>query len=229
MINDYKQIQNIANDVLIEIKNFIKPDITERALVEKTIALIKAKGVTEFWYHNIPAIVAVSDQTVNSVSGKDYQPTNLPLQETDFVTIDLSVARNNHWAIRGRSFALENGEVKTDNFKIEELQTLQCSSDFIHHFLTEVATPTMTFHELYHELKAKVFALGVEHLDFKNNFGHSIEKALDDRIYIADGVTQKLGDRELFSFEPHLKFPNGKYGFKDADIYYFAQGRPVRL
>jgi len=229
MIEDYKQIQNIANEVLVEIKDFIKPGMTENALVEKTIALIKAKGVTEFWYHNIPAIVAVGNQTVNSISGKDYQPANLPLQYNDFVTIDLSLARNNHWAIRGRSFAIEKGEAKTNNFNIKELQTLQHSADLLHHFLAEIAVPAMTFHELYHKLKEKVIVLGVEHLDFKKNFGHSIESALDDRVYITEGERRKLGDSELFSFEPHLKLHYGTYGYKDADIYYFANGSTARL
>ena len=58
-------------------------------------------------------------------------------------------------------------------------------------------------------------------LDFKGNLGHSIVKTKGDRIYIEKGNKTKLGAVNYFTFEPHIAFPNSKYGYKIENIYYF--------
>ena len=70
---------------------------------------------------------------------------------------------------------------------------------------------------------------GFVNLDFMGNLGHSIVKTKGDRIYIEKGNKAKLGDVKYFTFEPHIAFPDSKYGYKKENIYYFTGDRLVEL
>lgn len=65
--------------------------------------------------------------------------------------------------------------------------------------------------------------------DYPRTLGHSIVKAKDDRIYIKKGNTMKLSDVNYFTFEPHIAFPDSKYGYKKENIYYFEENKLVEL
>ena len=66
-------------------------------------------------------------------------------------------------------------------------------------------------------------------LDFLGNLGHSIEKNKNDRIYTEKGNQKRLSDVTMFTFEPHISIPDSRYGYKKEDIYYFANGKLMRL
>ena len=75
-------------------------------------------------------------------------------------------------------------------------------------------------------MNSLIEASGFENLDFKRNLGHSMANHKDDRIYIEAGNKAKFKEVDLFTFEPHIKKENGKYGFKYENIYYFDKGNP---
>ena len=58
---------------------------------------------------------------------------------------------------------------------------------------------------------------------------HSIVKTKGDRIYIEKGNKAKLGDVKYFTFEPHIAFPDSKYGYKKENIYYFDENGLMEL
>ena len=39
----------------------------------------------------------------------------------------------------------------------------------------------------------------------------------------------KLGDVKYFTFEPHIAFPDSKYGYKKENIYYFDEAGLIEL
>ena len=47
-------------------------------------------------------------------------------------------------------------------------------------------------------------------LDFRKNLGHSIESNIEDRCFIEDGNTRRLGEIALFTFEPHIRSKEGR-------------------
>ena len=53
---------------------------------------------------------------------------------------------------------------------------------------------------------------GFVNLDFMGNLGHSIVKTKGDGNNNEKGNMKKLGDVKYFTFEPHIAFPNSKYG-----------------
>ena len=66
-------------------------------------------------------------------------------------------------------------------------------------------------------------------LDFMGNLGHSIVKTKGDRIYIEKENKTKIGDVKYFTFEPHIAFPDSKYGYKKENIYYFDEAGLIEL
>ncbi len=228
-LRHYQKVQGHCESILDEIKKIIQPGKSELDLVNECFAIISSHGITDFWYHGVPAIIAIGEHTSLSLSGKDYVPSSdNTLQEHDFLTIDLSLAIDHYWGIRARSFYIENGVMVNRPFCPMQ-SYIEDSIRSLHQYLKEIAEPDMTFHDLYHFINEKVMSLNLLHLDFKHNFGHSIEKKLEDRVYIADGIYDKITPTTLFSFEPHLKEKNSFYGVKDADIYYFDKGRAKRV
>jgi methionine aminopeptidase len=228
-LSQYSRVQKIAKRILCDAQTYLTVGKTELEIKNSIYGLISDSGITEFWYHNTPVIVSVGANTSVSLSGKEYTATNLSIKKNDFVTIDLSLAIDSHWSILAKSFSIEEGKVISHHFLNKDLWLLQKASNVLHNYIVQSVEPGMTFHEIYHELNKKTEELGVEHLDFKNNFGHSIEKSLDERIYITDGVYKKITPDTLFSIEPHLKLKNGLYGFKEADIYYFNRKKNLSV
>ena len=53
--------------------------------------------------------------------------------------------------------------------------------------------------------------------------------ARKDRVYIEKGNMTKLSDVKYFTFEPHIAFPDSKYGYKKENIYYFDENGLMEL
>ena len=100
----------------------------------------------------------------------------------------------------------------------------------LHESLARFATPRTTFNELYAFINKLVCSAGYHNLDFAGNFGHSIEDALDLRIFVEENNHTTLGDVLMFTFEPHIAKTDGHWGFKHENIYFFDEtDMPVEL
>lgn len=85
------------------------------------------------------------------------------------------------------------------------------------------------FEELYYFMNDLIVKKGFINLDFLGNLGHSIVKHKNDRIYTEKGNHKRLSDVEMFTFEPHISIPDSEYGYKREDIYYFENGKLIKL
>ena len=188
-------------------------------------------GADSFWYWDVGAFVFAGDETAISVSGKDYMAADRTVQENDIITIDLSPQKNNIWGDYARTLVLENGVLckETDGIKNDEWRRGLQMEEYLHKTLIDVATPDMTFEELYYFMNDVIVKKGFLNLDFLGNLGHSIVKNKNDRIYTEKGNHKRLSDVALFTFEPHISIPDSKYGYKREDIYYFDNGKLIRL
>ena len=228
MLNNYSQlIQKHCKTIMYEMRDQILVGKSELDLYQDCLRLIKQHGIDEFWYHGIPAMIAIDHDTKRSASGKSYLPSNTRyLHSNSFLTIDLSLAINNCWGIYADSFVLHNGELTLNNIQHVEVKILKQASLAMHEYLMQIAHPDMTFHELYELLHQYSRSLNVLHLDFRGNYGHSIVPALDQRVFIEKNIAVQLGNSE-FSFEPHLMLEKGLIGYKQADVYCFREGKAV--
>lgn len=226
-IEGYAAVQRSAKKTLVHLNSFIRAGMTEEGIAAECEHYMRAvHGIPSFWYHNIPALVLVGDRTLLSMSGRDYKPTQAKVQEADLVTVDVSPEIAGYWGDCARSFVVEQGIViPAANVSVSQLAEGLHAEDMLHRDLVSLVNPRMTFGELHTAMNRRIQSLGYLNLDFKGNLGHSIECCLEDRTYIEEGNKRKLGEVQLFTFEPHIKKQGGIYGFKREDIYYFAAGR----
>lgn len=227
----YSQIQQAAKQTIEFIKNIIKPGMNLLDIRESCEKKLLESGADSFWYWDVGAFVFAGDETTVSVSGKQYATSDRVIGDNDIITIDLSPQIGNIWGDYARTIIVEQGEVVDD---IEQIENSEWKSGLqmeekLHAELLSFVTKETTFEELYYHMNEFIVENGFINLDFMGNLGHSIVKSKDDRIYIEKGNTKKLGDVHYFTFEPHIAFPDSKYGFKKENIYYFDGDRLVEL
>ena len=83
----------------------------------------------------------------------------------------------------------------------------------------------MLISDFFTAMNAEIEMSGFDNLDFLKNLGHSIERHLDDRRYLDETTESRLGNLEIFTFEPHIgRADGGVWGFKHEEIYRFVDG-----
>ncbi|WP_297418674.1 M24 family metallopeptidase [Clostridium sp.] len=225
-----KEVQQIAKTVMTEISNKIEVGMKEYEIVELGESLLKENGINKFWYYNIGAFVFVGERTTISISGKEYKASDLAIKENDIITIDLSPEKDGFWGDYARTIVVQDRKVIRESFdsNSELGQGLNIEVQ-LHKYLAEIVNESMTFEELYCIMNEKILQLGYENLDFAKNLGHSIELHKENRKYIEKSNKMKLREVNCFTFEPHIKKQNGKYGYKMENIYYFDNGKIIEL
>ena len=227
----YSRIQLAAKQTIEYIKKIIKPGMNlleiRKLCEEKLLEL----GADSFWYWDVGAFVFAGDETTVSVSGKQYITSDRVIGNNDIITIDLSPQAGNIWGDYARTIIVENGMVVEDIGLIEnpEWKSGLQMEEKLHTELLRFATKETTFEELYYHMNKYIVENGFVNLDFMGNLGHSIVKTKGDRVYIEKGNMTKLGDVKYFTFEPHISFPDSKYGYKKENIYYFNENGLMEL
>ncbi|WP_286172060.1 M24 family metallopeptidase [Arthrobacter sp. JUb115] len=216
-------MQAIARETMKVAQQSIRPGQNLTAVRELCEQTMLSLGADSFWYWGIGAFVFCGTDTIQSVPGKSYKTADRVIQAEDIITIDLSPQRNEIWGDFARTIIVENGEPLQESklTKRQEWREGILAEEQLHAALIGVARPAMTFEELHTRMNAHILELGFENIDFLGNLGHSIERKSADRVYIEPGNTLRLDEVELFTFEPHIRRPNGDFGFKHENIYQF--------
>ncbi len=230
-IDMYCAMQNLNRAAMNYAADLIRTGMYLSEIKELCENYLQKNGADSFWYWDVGAFIFSGDETAISVSGKDYEVADKKIQENDIITIDLSPQKNNIWGDYARTLVLEDGVIchKTDSIKNDEWRNGLHMEEYLHRTLIDVAAPDMTFEDLYYYMNELIVEKGFLNMDFLGNLGHSIVKNKNDRIYIEKGNHEKLSDVKMFTFEPHISIPNSKYGYKREDIYYFGNGKLIRL
>ncbi len=227
----YSSMQDLNRSAIKYAADTIKIGISLSDIKELLENYLLENGADSFWYWDVGAFIFAGEETALSVSGKDYKVADRVIQSNDIITIDLSPQRNGIWGDYARTLVFEDGVLcdKPPKIKKEEWRKGLQMEEYLHQTLLDMGTPDMTFEELYGYMNELIVNKGFVNLDFLGNLGHSIEKNKNDRIYTEKGNRKRLSDVTMFTFEPHISIPNSPYGYKKEDIYYFANGKLVRL
>lgn len=230
-LESYKVVQQIAKHTIDYIKKIIKPGMSLIEIRKMCEDKLLELGADSFWYWDVGAFVFAGDETTVSVSGKQYTTVDRLINSNDIITIDLSPQKGNIWGDYARTIIVETGKV-VDNIDLIQNQEWRSGlqmEEKLHTELLTFVTKETTFEELYFHMNEFIVENGFVNLDFMGNLGHSIVKIKSDRIYIEKGNKTKLGVVNYFTFEPHIAFPDSKYGYKKENIYYFDGDRLVEL
>ena len=148
---EYKEVQKIAKDTIEYAKKHIESGMNlldiRKICEEKMIEL----GADSFWYWDIGAFVFSGDETVLSVSGKNYRTSQKVIGEQDMITIDLTPQIGNTWGDYARTLVVENGiVVETENVHNSEWKNGLLMEEYLHHEMCRFVTPDRTFEELHY-------------------------------------------------------------------------------
>lgn len=225
----YKKVQGIAKNVHEQLFSFIDAHSSEVKIADKAKELLSDLGITETWYHGVPALVLLGSRSCLSISGSEYKPSDEMVGNTNLVTVDLSPLLGEIWGDCARSYFIEGGVCTNtpSNPEFRQGKNIELS---LHRSMMEIASPSMLFSELYEIGNQKIRDLGYENLDFLGNLGHSIETAPLKRRFIDKDCHESLGGVRFFTYEPHIRKINGNWGYKHENIYFFNErGRLVEL
>ena len=230
-IDLYSSMQNLNRAAVKYVADTMKIGMSLPYIKKLCEDYLLENGADSFWYWDVGAFIFAGDETALSVSGKDYQAADRIIQKDDIITIDLSPQRNNIWGDYARTLVFEDGVLcdEIEKIKRDEWRNGLQMEEYLHQALIDAGTPDMTFEELYYYMNELIVKEGFINLDFLGNLGHSIVKDKKDRIYTEKGNRKRLSDVRMFTFEPHISIPNSQYGYKKEDIYYFENGRLIRL
>ncbi|MGV8911762.1 MAG: M24 family metallopeptidase [Rhodoglobus sp.] len=230
-MTDNQAMQSIARETMDIARQNIRAGQTLASVRQLCEDTLRELGADSFWYWGIGALVLCGEDTISSVSGREYTTADSVIRDEEIITIDLSPQRGGFWGDFARTIIVENGSAIEDARLATraEWQAGVLAEEQLHRDLIEVAGPSMTFEELHGEMNSRIRELGFENLDFLGNVGHSIERRSADRIYLEKGNAARIGDTALFTFEPHIRRPGGLDGFKHENIYYFTNDRLVEL
>lgn len=230
-VNRHLEVQDIAREAMALTIRSIRAGQSLQEVRERCEADLLRLGADGFWYWDIGAFVFAGQETVLSVSGRDYETSDRTISEDEIVTIDLSPQRDGVWGDFARTIIIEGGTPLADPRTTANDQWREglLAEEALHAHLVELARPSMTFDELHRFMNTRIEELGFENLDFLGNLGHSIEERSEDRLYIEAGNRARLDSVAFFTFEPHIHRPGVPYGFKHENIYYFERGILVVL
>lgn len=224
-------MQNLNRNTMNYLIHNIKAGMSLKEVRKLCETYMLEHGADSFWYWDIGAFVFSGNETAVSVSGRQYKTSDRIIAENDIITVDLSPQNNNIWGDYARTIIIQHGVIvdKTEDVENDEWRSGLETELFLHEKLKEIAEPDMTFEELYYTINSIISDKGFINLDFMGNIGHSIVNDKNNRIYIEKGNKSRLSDVEFFTFEPHISIKNSEYGYKREDIYYFENGKLLKL
>lgn len=227
MAIDHQDMQDAARQAMDITRAALRPGRSLQQIRDFCESLLLDLGAESFWYWDIGAFVFAGETTTVSVSGRAYRTPHHVIGENDIITLDLSPQRDGVWGDYARTIIVEDGVALEDarTARNDEWREGVLAEHSLHDHLHEVAAPDMSFEQLAEAMNARIRRLGFENLDFLGNLGHSIESRSADRVYIEPGNGARLDSVRLFTFEPHIRRPGGRFGYKHENIYHFADGR----
>jgi len=222
LIAAHRHVQQIAKAALSQLPAYITPSASEHSIAQVAHQMLCDLGAPETWYYSCPAFVLAGTRSCLSISGRDYQADQTLLGEHNLITVDLSPRIGGHWGDCARSFYLENGHV-TPHPTTHDLSEGQDFLASLHAAMLQFVTPNTCCSELFDWSAERITAAGFENLDFLGNVGHSIATQRENRTFIERDNPTLLGDLPFFTYEPHVRQKNGRWGFKHENIFYFDE------
>ena len=216
------RIQTATKQVLSRLAVTITDQSTERTIADVATRMLAEDGFPNTWYYDCPALVLLGNRTCESLSGKAYKPSDVPIGLHGLITVDLSPTHGPIWGDCARAYYVENGvaifpPIDPDFADGHRVQML------LHAEMKLTVRRQTTFGELFDFANEIIRSEGYENLDFLGNVGHSIAQRLEDRSYIEACNRHLLSEVPCFAFEPHIRKIGGVWGFKHENIYYFDE------
>ena len=207
-----KEAGRIADEVMLDIKGFIRPGVTEQEVCEEIVRLYGEKGAESI---SFDPIVAAGPNS----SMPHYNEGTRVIEKGDNVVVDCGCRYNNVCSDTSRTFFV--GEPSADQRKIYEI----CKKSTF--AAQEFARAGATAGEVDKVARDIIEGEGYGE-NFLNRTGHGIGFSVHEAPYIKPNSTQALEDGMAFSIEPGI-YISGKFGMRVENILVIENGEAVSV
>lgn len=217
IVKDKTQIENmkkagaLADEIMVEIKSFIKPGLYEYEVIEEIKRLYKTRGVGV----SFPPIVA----TGKNSSMPHYNAGTSQIQVGDNVVVDCGCRYNNVCSDTSRTFFV--GEPSDDQRRVYDicLRSTFAAQDASKEGITAGGIDDI----------ARSIIDGEGYQDnFLNRTGHGIGFSVHEAPYIKANNPLVLEEGMAFSIEPGIYIP-GQFGMRVENIVVIEDGKGVSM
>lgn len=210
-IEDMKKAGAIADEIMVEIKSFIKPGLYEYEVIEEIKRLYKERGVEL----SFPPIVA----TGKNSSMPHYNAGTSQITLGDNVVVDCGCRYNNVCSDTSRTFFV--GQPSEIQKKIYQI----CLKSTLH--AQDASRAGITAGEIDHIARSIIDGEGYKD-NFLNRTGHGIGFSVHEAPYIKANNSIVLEDGMAFSIEPGIYIP-GQFGMRVENIVIIENGKGVSM
>lgn len=234
-LREYREVQFLAKRTFEYLRKTIRAGMSEKEVRAAAEEHMLENGADGFWYHGVGAFVLAGERSVLSMSGKEYIPSVYKLKETDLVTVDLSPRIGEFWGDYARTLVLKDGvalgesATSASDTRAQGWLDALAFEESLHTWFVGSFNPDELVSDAFARMQAEIREAGYKNLDFNQNLGHTIERAIAGRRWLDEKNQEKMGDWQFFTFEPHLARSGERYGFKHENIYHVDGGRLVGI
>lgn len=205
-IEDMKKAGQLADEIMVSIKSFIKPGLYEYQVIDEIKRLYKERGVTP----SFPPIVA----TGKNSSMPHYNAGTSIIEEGHNVVVDCGCRYNNMCSDTSRTFFV--GQPSEDQRQIYDI-CLRAT-----YTAQEAAKAGMTAGQVDKLARDIIDSEGYQD-NFLNRTGHGIGFSVHEAPYIKPNSDQVLEEGMAFSIEPGIYIPD-KFGMRVENIVVIKEG-----
>lgn len=210
-VENLKEAGKIADEVMVEIKNFIKPGLYEQEVIDEIIRLYKSKGVGI----SFDPIVATGQNS----SMPHYNAGTSLIEIGHNVVVDCGCIYKNVCSDTSRTFFV--GQPSDEQKNIYEICLKATSS------AQNAAMAGMTAGELDH-VSRKIIEDKNYGDCFLNRTGHGIGFSVHEAPYIKANNPLVLENGMAFSIEPGI-YMAGKFGMRVENIIVIEDGKGISM
>lgn len=211
-ISFMKEAGRIADEVMFDIKNFIKPGVLESEIIDEIKKLYQAKGAEGISFDPIVA-------TGPSSSMPHYNAGTRRVEIGDSVVVDCGCRYNNVCSDTSRTFFVgEPSELQKKVYEICKLATISAQ---------EAVKAGVTASEIDKVARDIIDREGYAE-NFLNRTGHGIGFSVHEAPYIKANNNLILEDGMAFSIEPGIYIP-GEFGMRVENIIVVENGKGVSV
>lgn len=211
-IANMKRAGEIADEVMKDIKNFIKPGLYEYEVIEEIKRLYKEKGADDISFSPIVA-------TGKNSSMPHYNAGTAKIQLGDNVVVDCGCRYKNMCSDTSRTFFV--GEPSDEQRKVYEICMRSTFS------AQDAAVQGMTAGEVDKIARDIIDGEGYSEC-FLNRTGHGIGFSVHEAPYIKPNSPVVLEEGMAFSIEPGI-YIAGKFGMRVENIVVIENGKGVSM
>lgn len=211
-VQKLKESAKIADEVVEEIIDFVKPGMTEKEVVEEIVRLYQAKGASDVSFG--PIVAAGANGAV-----PHHSPGETIIKDGDMIVLDTGCIKDHYCSDTTRTFVV--GEPTEEMKKVHKIVEEALEAAF------KEVKPGVPLKKIDQTARDVIEKAGYGEY-FTHRTGHGLGIQVHEEPYVTNVNDQLLEEGMVFSIEPGI-YLEGKFGVRIEDIVVVTSNGAKRL